>query len=730
MFQSYDDLSSHPTAQVYKLRKDGEIEQAYELAHNLFLKSPDDYDAKNAYAWTLIDLCKHSLNEGDIQEAKNWMSSLSELDYTTPRDNFSATIAKQRHMLEQRLSPEHIQIQKAFELSKNGDSAQAYMIMAQLANDGLLPSSAHENYGWIIYKYLRDNISSLNSIQARSILRDYILLSNERPSILHSMILNFALNYSKKDPTFKFLSFFKLWDPTRFRDEDWEEETGKNGEKYRPLAIKALKKAADGLCSLSIEAAEDFTWLIDLYDIALEKFPDDDWTIRSKARLLIKGGKTAEAEQIYRKLSLTMGDKYYIWQEFANCVDDVNIKIGMLSKAICSEKNEDFIGKIRIDLAEQLINAGKKSNAAFEIRLYKEHYESRGWAVNSKAEELLACCGEISNLPQDNTAVYAAYIPLAEEYAYSEIPYTDLVLIDKWKSDDGKTFQKFINCKNRETVVNTRKFPLLKKAELGQIWEFKLYNESEASGIPLVARKSDMPDWSILQESYGYVSYVNEDKKTYHIYTRESNLVFEHYVQKKLSQGDFLHFRQYIKSVKNEERTCICCIHKCAETDAIPFFMNGIAAVDNVNEKKQLFHFILSQSHISGIMHYAQTTLRPAVGDCLRIFYILEKNNSWKSSKKNEIIVLKAEPTNESSSDIVRHISGILKLKHSRKGWLNDFDDDDSEQQSADYAFVEDCYVHKSILAKYNIAEDCHVSGRAVYTGNGRWSVFELDSIG
>lgn len=45
-------------------------------------------------------------------------------------------------------------------------------------------------------------------------------LRNERPSMLHSQILNFALSFSKEHSDFSFYRFFMLWEPENLRYED------------------------------------------------------------------------------------------------------------------------------------------------------------------------------------------------------------------------------------------------------------------------------------------------------------------------------------------------------------------------------------------------------------------------------------------------------------------------------------------------------------------------------
>ena len=57
----------------------------------------------------------------------------------------------------------------------------------------------------------------------------------------------------------------------------------------------------------------------------------------------------------------------------------------MLCKAVAMEKNEDFIGNIRLSLAECLINEGMKAEACHELKLYKDNYDAKGWKVKPNA---------------------------------------------------------------------------------------------------------------------------------------------------------------------------------------------------------------------------------------------------------------------------------------------------------------------------------------------------------
>jgi hypothetical protein len=58
----------------------------------------------------------------------------------------------------------------------------------------------------------------------------------------HSEILKIADRYMTENEAWRFLQFFKDWNPSNFMDADWKEERGKDGETYKPVAIKGIKK--------------------------------------------------------------------------------------------------------------------------------------------------------------------------------------------------------------------------------------------------------------------------------------------------------------------------------------------------------------------------------------------------------------------------------------------------------------------------------------------------------
>lgn len=844
---------ARPTAMVYQLRRDGNIDQAYQCARALYAQSVNDEDVKKAYAWTLIDLCKRDIQNDNMQSAHERCAELSSLGFEGACDDFSLNIMKQIRALRSKLDPNSDKIKRAIELSKGGSNNEAYEIMASIANAGGLAADFHENYGWVIYRYLRDNINDLSSAQVRSRLRDYMNLQNERPSLLHSQILNFALNFSRMNPDFRLISFLKLWgpenltmadfqescgqdgkkipslmhriarevvrfphddvaelidilpfgkvefvnllrvhcfwniwrfmsdgqtqdamqlfdayaeeysqygpsevhskildfaertmkdDPYRFysffkkwnpanlRPEDWCGEKNDVGGTYKPLALKAIKRASDGL-DVCGGRENDFSWLIDSYRVAVEKVPEDEWTLRAMAMLLHRAGDIDEVADIYRKLVLDLGDKYYIWGEFAGCVTDVNVKVGMLCKAVLVEKNEDFLGQIRLDLAEQFLGLGLNEAAALEIKLYQDCYNAKGWSIKARFYELESRCGNVTVLPEDNKQLYEKYAGYAEDYAYADIPFVDYVLVSEWVNEEGKKLNKYVSCDGDEVVFKPGRFKQLKKAKPGQVWSMKMYHADLLKSIPVVIKRSDLPDWSVLPVGYGYVNHVNEEKCVYHIYSQDSDLIYVNYRQKEFSKGDFVSYRSYSRTVGGKKKVEAYAVTLCDSELALEGFMSSVVAVDGVNDDKRLFHYVMGDLRHSGVIHYDMTDLRPEVGDFLKIrYYVRERKNLKPGESRSVVEILKIEETSEKDVRLVREFTGSLKVKFYDEmkdlGCCND-EDDDWVSREPDFAFIGDYYVHKSILEKFGVTENCYVKAKAVRASDNKWKVFWIN---
>lgn len=841
---------------VFELRKEAQnllgieklnkLSDALTIARNLYSEEPYNEWVQRAFAWVLIDLCKFYIAENNLNKAGICYNELNSIDFQDYEDNI---IENQKNFLRPKIDTNYSEIQRAEKLSKDGNNKEALAVFKNLISQNRLTEIHHESYGWVIYRYIKAEESNISSIEVRMFLRDYMNLKNERPSILHSMILNFALNYSKthndfkfynflllwnlknlryedlrdgknqngdkipslisricrelvnsnteinigeflskidlnkeiiidffREPNFwnifnahkenkcselwdlfeqysnkyskygqskwhseilnlaerfmkeneewRFINFFKNWNPKNLRTDDWK-EIQKDGHLYKPLAIKAIKKVFEILKPQRSE--QSLSWLIKSYETAIKLFPNDDWLLREKALLHFKNNDLESANKIYKQLVLELADKYYIWQEFSDCVISNNpLKIGMLSKALSLEKNEDFLGEIHLDLAKVLIDENLSENALLELEVYKKHREIKAWKLSSIFYELYKKVSSIKRSLEDNRELYKKYIPFAENFVYADLGWVELVLVDKYKDNRGKDILIFTDGKTIEFAIGRNRFEVLKHLELGQILKFKVHRQeikkevenrnfiTEYKYVPLIIEKSEKKPWEILANTFAIVDYINKEKNIIHAITIENKEVFFPQIKPKLRIGDFITAKSYIKKVKDGDRIELRKVRKVDEDSAISKFQTQIAIVDGVNEQKQLFHFVIS-SKLQGIVKFTETKLRPKEGDFLKLSFVTKTDKE----KKVRVKVLDVELTEEVNPALQKSITGFLEVKY------KDFNCD---KDIPDFAFIEDYYVPKYLLEKHNITDDCEVDARVIYTGD-KWKVIEIEEI-
>ena len=831
---------------IEKLNK---LNKALGIARNLYSEEPDNEWVQKAFAWVFIDLCKYYIAERNLNQAGNCFRELNAIDFQGYKDEI---IENQKNFLRPKIDTNYSEIQKAEELSKNGNHKEALAIFNNLISQNRLTELHHENYGWIIYRYIKAEESNLSSVEVRTFFRDYMNLKNERPSMLHSMILNFALNYSKTHNDFRFynffllwnpdnlryedlhdgykdekdipslisricrefvnsnteinieeflgkinlskeavldffretffwnvfnahrenrfsdlwhlfeqyntnyskhgqskwhseilnlaerfmeendewrfLNFFKIWNPENLRNEDWK-ETNKDENTYKPLATKAIKKAFEILKTQTSE--QNLSWLIQPYEKAIKLFPEDKWLLREKALLHFKNNELELAIKIYKQLVLELADKHYVWQEFSDCIgSDNSLKIGMLSKALSLEKNEDFLGEIHLDLAKALIDENLLENALIELEAYKKHREIKGWKLSSFFDELHKKASSIKQSLKDNLELYKKYIPFAENFAYADFDWTELVLFDKWKDNKGIDRLTFTDGKTIEFTIGKNRLEVLKQSELGQILKFKLHKQeikkevenkfswlgknviTEYKHIPLIAEKSAKKHWEILEDTFAIVDYINKEKNISHAITTDNKEEFFSQIKPELQIGDFVTAKSYIKKVKDESRTELRQIQKTDKCSVLSKFQTQIAIVDGVNEQKQLFHFVIS-SKLQGIVKFTETNLRPDEGDFIKLSFATKTDKD----RKLRVKILSIELTEEANPNLRKDITGIMEMKYKNY-----------DEEVPAFAFIGDYYVPKYLLEKHNITDDCRVNARAIYSGD-KWKVTKIEKI-
>jgi hypothetical protein len=539
------------------------------------------------------------------------------------------------------------------------------------------------------------------------------------------------------DNAWRFISFMNDWYCTgNLRSEDWEKEKGDGDNVYPSLAIKSAKKCFSYIKSNPQQRnnTEQINWLKKLYGEVITHETEDDWSMRNYATVCMWCNEINDAISSYKTLLLNMGEKYYLWSELAECIQNDNVlKTGLLLKAKSLEKNEDFLGDIHLMLASAFHQENEDGLALKELNAYLKHRTEKKWAVSDLYRELAS---QIASTKEDiANRNLTQYIQRAEDFVYSDFAWIDFVLTDKWSHNDIDRCN-FYSADKLSFSVKTKKFMrLLRNAKIGNVYQFRCRIETVSDSnlnahfweqctitkkivTPLVISASDKLPWSILPIKYGIIDYINTEKNILHILTQESKQVFCTNNLPGATTEMFVKFREYEEQRKDETQTYIAQVSLCSREEALPNMKHRIVVVDDVNVKKQLFHVVLGKGKISDVIRFSQTDIRPNIGDFLNITYCIKKEKEGKKRIK----ILDVQASDQGCNGVKGTVTGRLSVKFKNGDRTLDWGSGDPT-----FAFVKDFYVHRDILKKYHITSDCDVIAKVVLGGDDKWKVYDLE---
>jgi hypothetical protein len=819
----------------------------------------DEWNQK-ALAHILVDLCNLLSAARNFPEAQNCYNELTKL---TTHDDY---INSRQDFLKRVVDPHHGTVTTLNQKSKDGHHDEAIDGFRNMIAANQLGPVHHETLGWAIYRLLKAKSEEYTSVQVRQWLKYYLDLKNDRPSMVHSQILNWTMKYAAGDPNLRtmdflkiwdarnlspedvregdidgqaipslftrlcrklvadphgvdvhylmstvdtrpgyrgetnevriidelrqqvfwqiltagnenrfsdlwplldnyltvyatypashwnseilqlaerftkdeyadrFLPFFKSWNPVKLRPADWKET--KNGEAtYPPLAQKALKKAAVvALKKATIPGSLD--WLITACTEGVKQLPQDEYLPRNRAQLLKHNGQADAATAAYRDLTLTLGDKYYVWKEFADLMDEeqLPIKAGMLAKALAIERNEDYIGEVRLSMATYLLRLERPAEASLELEAYHAHRVEKGWKIDEQYAKLKIRLGSLKFEPLVRPN-YAELIAAADEYAYAAVPWTKMALVDRWKDDKGRDKVKLYADKETTLSVIAKRFQPLKKERPGITLEVKLHKGQSKDGTevvyrPLILRATPEEPWTALPLVYAIIDYVNEDKKIIHAVTQYNQPVFfpakllpakaikGHFlsgrilteIKKEKNVGKPAPFKLGWKSITVSERLSLLIPQPIPGEIAEAAFPEFLCLVDSVNTQKELFHFV-TKDKTDGIVRFSDTDLRPVPGDHFTVRGYTKVN---KKTGKTRLNILSISPTKEVLSGKIKHLSGEVRVTYKGGGKT--------------FGFVNDIYVPGYMLDQAGIFNDCQVSATAIES-DGKWRVVTIECL-
>ena len=323
-----------------------------------------------------------------------------------------------------RIAPD---VAKAYQLGKEKKFDEAYQTLLPHFDAKDIPVFFEEPCGWTIYRYLKNNESKLSSRDIRKALAFYLSFASCKPSALHSYMMIQAANLEKNhENDFKFIEFCLMWKLDSLRDEDFLPGQG-TAEDGKPIEFQSLAENVATRLYKELKSRHTEEFVNELFPFFLtiqKKCPNNRFIRLYIAQLYYWLGNTNKAVEEYKNI-LRTAPEWFIWKHLGDICEDKDVRISLYCKAMTMMGKDEYIGELRLALANLLLESNKEQ-AAYEIERYMKTYKANGWKIAGDVYLLQNKLLGITSSAQAKQ-FYRNNIEKAEEFAYSDIPVEELV---------------------------------------------------------------------------------------------------------------------------------------------------------------------------------------------------------------------------------------------------------------------------------------------------------------
>ncbi|MFS1703329.1 DUF7017 domain-containing protein [Alteromonas sp. AMM-1] len=504
---------------VFAKRKEGQLDEAYSMALQLMnAPNPDDWDIK-AFGWCLIDLIKREANSGNPQYLNHYKQQLESI--TGPA--LDEVLAKGKEYALSLCNPNAAKIREATQLSKNGQYEQSIAIYKQLIDTGETDQNVATSLAWDIYKRSKELLAQSPVIfgKIKQYLKWYLMLNVEKPSLLHSLILQIA-NKCASENNFDMLAFSRYWGLENLRDEDFESFKTDDGTTIPSLAERVFIQAAkDGI---SKNDSTELTQFLPLLETAIKRLPESIWLIQNKVKILLCLNRSDEAHKSAMVVVKEKSRDYWAWELIGDIFlqSDPQTAFACYCKALTCNNDINFTSKVRLKLVGLLIEKKQFAEAKHEVSTIKVFRENASQKVPDEVSKYASSeWFSTTEATETNQKLYNQYAGQAEELLYSDISWTNANLGERFplKDKPGKFKRKlYVNTGNKciETSVPNTRFRfdnlaigcgLQVKGEFDSEGRFQVY---------AIAQRESESDWDAIPEQIGVVDHINRNKRLFH----------------------------------------------------------------------------------------------------------------------------------------------------------------------------------------------------------------------
>ncbi len=516
--------------EVFAKRKEGAIDEAYKMSLELMAApQANDWDRK-AFGWCLVDLIKRDIKNGSTENLPHYRRQLESTEFDPSDDVLSKGIRNALSLC----NPFGQQISEAKALSKNGQHAEAIAIYRKVWASGVADHEALTNLGWELYKHAKELMAgeNINIGAVKRNLSDYLKLHLDKPSVLHSCVLQLAAKLAGQDKL-SMLAFSHHWSLECLRREDFERYRAEGGKEYPSLAEKVILHAAKE--AAASEHPEEQGYMLPFIDLAIERFPDNVFLKQNKAKVLLALGRHDEALAFGIAVTKAKINDYWAWSLLGEIVFQKNIEAayGCYCKALTCPADVKFTGKIRLKVAQRMLEAKDYASAKHEVETIIKSKEQEGYKIPESIAEMASQAWFAETQAKvSNRDYYRANAKAGEALLFDDLPWIDANVGDTFivPGKDGKKDKT-----KRKVFLKTASIPAEISIPESKLGSMKLaagdavrvkgeFDEDQRFNFFVLESRNAEAPWDIFTGKIGVVYNVNEGKKLIrYIVDREIN---------------------------------------------------------------------------------------------------------------------------------------------------------------------------------------------------------------
>jgi len=533
---------------VFAKRKEGSLDEAYQMAVEL-INNPqrDDWDIK-AFAWCVIDLIKRDARSGHQQNLPNYSQQLEHLEID-PSDNI---LSDQRQYALKLCNPNGQDILKAKALSKEGRHQESVDLFRKILSNGDHSEDVQTGLAWELYRLAKAMIEQdpPNSNGAKKHLNGYFKLQVEKPSLLHTCFLQLADKLAKEGKL-NMGAYVRIWGLENLRPDDYEPFRTEDGNIYPSLAERVVQHASKDAFSRGVQ--EELHYILPFIDDCIIKYPDNIWLKLSKARTLMSIGRNDEALSFGLEVVKSKVNDYWAWELLGDIHKSITLETALscYCKALLCSKDINFVSKVKIKLAELLIESEDYSKAKLEIEEVTTYRVDKNQNIPDSIEVLKTQPWyEAASATISNQALYISHAPVAEELLYSDLPWIDGILGECFTLDAKPNKPKRKLYINSSTIPFEVSIPeskvLVNGVEHGKGIKIKgEYDHENRFQVYTLEKRDASTEWDIFDEYIGVVDHINVQKKLIHFIVSRTidGIIRFSDLKEKFNEGDGISVR-------------------------------------------------------------------------------------------------------------------------------------------------------------------------------------------